>query len=260
MAHEPFEFTSPAGYRLRGRLELAEGAPRGWGIFAHCFTCGKDGLAAARMAQALARQGISTLRFDFAGIGTSEGQFAETSFAADVKDLIAAGEAMAAADRAPTLLVGHSLGGAAALAAASGMATVRAVATIGAPADVAHVLHQFDEQCLLDIQSDGAAEVMLANRPFVVGKTFVEDARSHNLEAKIAVLHRPLLVLHAPRDATVGIENANRIFLAAKHPKSFVSLGEADHLLSRRPDTDYAAAMIAAWASPYLGAPPTPLA
>jgi alpha/beta superfamily hydrolase len=139
MTYEHFEFSSPAGYRLRGRLEMSDARHRGWGIFAHCFTCGKDGLAAARMAQALARQGISTLRFDFAGIGTSDGRFADTSFAADVRDLVAAGEAMAQADMPPTLLVGHSLGGAAAFAAAGDMATVRAIATIGAPADVAHV-------------------------------------------------------------------------------------------------------------------------
>jgi putative redox protein len=259
MAYEAFEFTSPAGYSLRGRLELSEGPARAWAIFAHCFTCGKDGLAASRVAQALARQGVSTLRFDFAGLGASGGSFADTSFAADVKDLIAAGYAMAAAGMAPTLLVGHSLGGAASLAAAADMSTIRAVATIGAPADVAHVLHQFDPQCLIDIQAAGEAQVMLANRPFVVGKTFVEDAQSHQLEAKIATLHRPLLVLHAPRDGTVGIENANRIFQAAKHPKSFVALGEADHLLTRRPDAEYAAAIIAAWASPYLGAP-SPLA
>lgn len=256
MTYEHFEFTSPAGYRLRGRLEMSDARHRGWGIFAHCFTCGKDGLAAARMAHALARQGISTLRFDFAGIGTSDGRFADTSFAADVRDLVAAGEAMAQADMPPTLLVGHSLGGAAALAAAGDMATVRAVATIGAPADVAHVLHQFGSQCLLDIEETGEAEVMLANRPFTVGRTFVEDARSHDLSAKIAALRRPLLVLHAPRDGTVGIANANRIFMAAKHPKSFVSLNEADHLLSRRADAEYAAAMIVAWASPYVATPP----
>jgi putative redox protein len=255
MATKPFEFTSPAGYSLSGRLELAERPGRGWAIFAHCFTCGKDGLAASRVAQALARQGVSTLRFDFAGLGASGGQFANTSFAADVKDLIAAGEAMAQGGMAPTLLVGHSLGGAAALAAAGRMETIRAVATIGAPADVAHVLHQFDPQHLINIQTAGEAEVMLANRSFIVGKTFVEDAQSHQLEAKIAGLRRPLLVLHAPRDATVGIENANRIFQAAKHPKSFVALGEADHLLTRRPDAEYAAAIIAAWAGPYMAAP-----
>jgi putative redox protein len=257
MANQPFEFTSPAGYSLSGRLELAEGPARGWAIFAHCFTCGKDGLAASRVAQALARQGVSTLRFDFAGLGASGGQFADTSFAADVKDLIAAGEAMAQAGMAPALLVGHSLGGAAALAAGGQMETIRAVATIGAPADVAHVLHQFDPQHLIDIQTAGEAQVLLANRSFVVGKTFVEDAQSHHLEAKIAGLRRPLLVLHAPRDATVGIENANQIFQAAKHPKSFVALGEADHLLTRRPDAEYAAALIAAWASPYMAAPST---
>ncbi|WP_353441444.1 alpha/beta hydrolase family protein [Sphingomonas faeni] len=174
---------------------------------------------------ALAKQGISTLRFDFAGIGTSDGRFADTSFAADVRDLVAAGGAMAQADMPPTLLVGHSLGGAAALAAAGDMATVRAVATIGAPADVAHVLHQFGSQCLLDIEETGAAEVMLANRPFTVGRTFVEDARSHDLSAKIAGLRRPLLVLHA--------RNAGTLYLSPRF------WGQAGSLRGRRTSTIY---------------------
>lgn len=246
-----FDFLSPRGYQLSGRLELPETTPRGWAILAHCFTCGKESLAAARLARALALTGIGVLRFDFAGLGMSGGAFAET-FAADVGDLIAAGEAMAARGMEPTLLVGHSLGGAAALAAAGRMSSIRAVSTIGAPADVAHILHLFDADSLETINTEGEAEVVLAGRPFVVRKSFIEDVRDHDLGVAISELRRPLLVLHAPLDNVVGIENASRIFLAARHPKSFVSLDDADHFLSRRADADYAATMISSWAARYM--------
>lgn len=252
MASRSFEFESPKGYQLSGRIEQPETTPRGWAIMTHCFTCGKESLASVRLARALALAGIGVLRFDFAGLGSSGGAFAEGGFAADVGDLVAAGAAMAAAGMAPSLLVGHSLGGAAVLAAAGDMPTIQAVATIAAPSDVGHILHQFEPDSLKHIEAEGEAEVLLANRPFVVRKSFIDDARQQNLEARIAQLRRPLLILHAPRDATVGIENASRIFAAAKHPKSFVSLDDADHLLTRRADADYAATIIAAWASRYL--------
>jgi len=251
MTSPTFDFLSPRGYQLSGRVEQPETTPRGWAILAHCFTCGKESLAAARLARALALTGIGVLRFDFAGLGKSGGEFAET-FAADVGDLIAAGEAMTAHGMEPSLLVGHSLGGAAALAAAGRMPSIRAVTTIGSPADVAHILHLFDAASLEKINTEGEAEVVLADRPFVVRKSFIDDVRDHDLGAAIADLHRPLLVLHAPRDNVVGIENASRIFLAAKHPKSFVSLDDADHFLSRRTDADYAASMISAWAARYM--------
>lgn len=252
MASQLFEFEGPKGYRLSGRIEQSETSLRGWAILAHCFTCKKESLTSVRLSRALAMVGIGVLRFDFAGLGSSGGTFADGTFAADVGDVIAAGTAMAGAGMVPSLLVGHSLGGAAALMAASEMPTIKAVAAIAAPADVAHVLHQFDPNILKRIEVDGEAHIDLANRPFVVRKEFVDDVRRHDLEARIAELHRPLLILHAPRDATVGIENASRIFAAAKHPKSFVSLDNADHLLTRRADADYAAAIIAAWASRYL--------
>jgi uncharacterized OsmC-like protein/alpha-beta hydrolase superfamily lysophospholipase len=252
MASQSFEFQSPRGYRLSGRIEQPETTPRGWAILAHCFTCGKESLASVRVARALALNGIGVLRFDFAGLGTSGGAFADATFAGDVGDLVAAGAAMAAAAMPPTLLVGHSLGGAAVLAAAGEMPMIKAVATVAAPSDVAHVLHQFDPDSLRRIEANGEAEVNMAHRPFVLRKGFIADVRQHDLEGRIAKLHRPLLILHAPRDATVGIENAARIFASAKHPKSFVSLDDADHLLTRRADADYAATIISAWASRYL--------
>ena len=249
-----FPFQSAGGYELAGKLEIPDGAVRGWAVFAHCFTCGKDGLPATRLARGLAGVGIGTLRFDFAGLGGSGGEFA-SGFGDDTRDLIAASHAMALNGRLPSLLVGHSLGGAAVLAAAADMPGIEAVATIGAPFDVAHVLHQFDPAALAAIEADGAAEVRLANRPFRVSRRFVEEVGGHDLGLQIAALHKPLLILHAPRDATVGVENASRIFMAAKHPKSFVSLGDADHLLSRAGDARYVANLISAWAEPHLTAP-----
>jgi uncharacterized protein len=255
MIARAFDFSGPRGHRLSGRLELADGASQAWAVFAHCFTCGKDSLAASRIARALAARGVGVLRFDFAGLGTSEGSFAESTFAADVEDLVAAARALAADGKAPAMLIGHSLGGAAALMAAGRIPGIRAVTTIGAPSDVAHVLHQFDAGSLQTIEETGEAEVRLAGRPFVVRKSFVDDARDHDLAAVIAQLRAAVLVMHSPVDATVGIEHAARIFTAAKHPKSFVSLDGADHLLTRRDDADYAAAMMATWASRYLSTP-----
>ncbi|MFL9988513.1 alpha/beta fold hydrolase [Paraburkholderia sediminicola] len=252
MSAQAFEFDGPHGYRLAGRLELPDGQPRGWAILAHCFTCGKDSLAASRVARALAAHGIGVLRFDFAGLGHSGGSFADTTFAADVDDLVAAGNAMARDGKPPSILVGHSLGGAAVLMAAGQMSGIHAVATLAAPFDTRHVLHQFAPQSLQTIETHGEAEVLLAGRPFVVRKSFVDDLASHNLESRIAGLRIPLLVLHSPLDATVGVENAARIFAVAKHPKSFISMDNADHLLTRRADADYAAAMISTWASRYL--------
>jgi len=223
---------------------------RGWAIFAHCFTCGKSNIAAVRIARALAAHGIGVLRFDFAGVGDNE--LPAHGFAGDVRDLVTAADAMTASGRPVSLLVGHSLGGAAVLAAAGEIPSVSAVATLAAPFDVAHVLEHFDPAALDAIISDGEGIAHLAGRPFRVSKGFVDDVRSHVLGDRIGHLDKALLVMHAPRDETVGIDNATRIFQAARHPKSFVSLDDADHLLTRQPDTDYAVDVIVTWAARYL--------
>ncbi len=258
MVTRPFHFAGGAGQRLSGRMEMPDGRVRGWAIFAHCFTCGKDNRAAVRIARILARQGVGVLRFDFSGLGDSEGDFAESHFSADVRDLEAAAVAMSADDKAPSLLIGHSLGGAAALAAASALPSIRAVATVNAPFDVAHAIHQFTPDALAAIDADGVAEVVLGGRPFRVGKRLIDDLRQQDQGKRIAALRRPLLVMHAPRDQTVGIDNATQIYVAARHPKSFVSLDNADHLLSRTEDVERVGTMIAAWAAPYLTAPADP--
>lgn len=251
MASQIFDFEGPKGYRLSGRIEGPE-TPNAWAIFAHCFTCGKDSLAATRTTRALGARGVGVLRFDFAGLGASQGKFGDSTFAADVADLVAAGQAMTAAGKEPSLLIGHSLGGAASLMAAGTMPNIRAVVTIGAPYDLKHVLHQFDPAALEKIEADGEAEVHLAGRPFVVRKNLIDALREHDLRSHISALKRPLLVMHAPSDDTVYIENAANIFTAAKHPKSFISLDDADHLLTQRRDADYVADLITAWSSRYL--------
>ncbi|MFO3705534.1 alpha/beta fold hydrolase [Xanthomonas codiaei] len=252
MSGQRFDFVGARGTPLSGRIEHPQAAPRGWAIFAHCFTCGKDSLAATRISKALVLSGIGVLRFDFAGIGGSGGEFSASTFIADVDDLIAAGHAMAEAGNAPTLLIGHSLGGAAALSAAADMPSVRALATVGAPSQVKHVLRQIDPASLERIERCGEAELLLAGRPFKIGKSFIDDARQQNLQERIGRMRKPLLVMHAPGDTVVDIGNATEIFLAARHPKSFVSLDDADHLLTRRADAEYAASVIAAWAARYL--------
>jgi putative redox protein len=254
MAAQGFDFEGPKGYRLSGRMAEPEGTLRGWAIFAHCFTCGKDSLAATRVTRALAEHGVGVLRFDFAGLGNSGGEFGDSSFAADVDDLIAASRAMTDEGKAPSLMIGHSLGGAAALMATAAIPTVRGVVTIGAPYDLTHVLRLFDSEGLDRVEREGEAEVQLGGRPFVVRKSLVDGLKQNDLRMHIANLQRPLLVMHAPDDDTVEVGNASHIFAAAKHPKSFISLDDADHLLTRREDADYVAKLIAAWATRYLPA------
>lgn len=249
---ESFDFTGANGDRLTGRLERPAGEAIGWAVFAHCFTCGKDSLASVRISRALARRRIGVLRFDFAGIGASEGDFARTTFAGNVADIAAAGEAMREAGIRPALLVGHSLGGAAVLSAAGAMPDVQAVATIAAPADVDHVLDRLRPEALAAIDRDGDGEILLGNRSFAVRQSFIDALRREDLIACVASLRTPLLFMHSPRDDTVGIHNAERLFRAAMHPKSFVSLDNADHLLTDKDNAGFAADLIAAWARRYL--------
>ncbi|MFA1678169.1 alpha/beta fold hydrolase [Rhizobium mongolense] len=247
------QFAGHSGATLAARLDMPNEPLRAYALFAHCFTCSKDLAAARRIATELAREGIAVMRFDFTGLGSSEGEFASTNFSSNVADLLSAVDYLRQHYRAPSVLIGHSLGGAAVLAVARNIPEVRAVATIGAPADVGHVLKNFGTS-LEEIEKSGAAEVDLAGRTFVLRKQFVEDARAHRIKDAVASLKKPLLILHAPLDETVGIENANEIFLAARHPKSFISLDKADHLLTDIEDAAFAGRVISGWLTRYLAA------
>jgi fermentation-respiration switch protein FrsA (DUF1100 family) len=255
MPTERLTFTGHSGDALAARLDLPEGPHLATALFAHCFTCGKDIAAARRIAQRLTAEGIAVLRFDFTGLGHSGGEFQNTSFTSNVGDLLAAAEALAARDMAPELLIGHSLGGAAVLKAARSIPSSTAVVTLGAPFDPGHVTHNFGD-ALDTIRRDGAGEVNLGGRPVRIGRGFVEDVEGAAITQDVG-LGRALLVLHAP-DSMVGIENATRIFTTARHPKSFVTLDDADHLVSRGRDAEYAAGVIASWAQRYLDLRPPP--
>lgn len=252
MTHSTFDFQNAAGRQLSGVLERGDGPVRAWAVFAHCFTCDKTSLAATRVSRALADRGIGVLRFDFTGLGESEGDFGR-GLSGDVQDVVCAVRAMAAAGMTPQLLVGHSFGGAAVLAAAGSVESVRAVAVIGAPFDAEHVLTHVSPP-LESLQPGKRVEVEIAGRAFELGADFVEDLKGQNQKDRIAGLGRALLVLHSPVDDVVSIDNASGIFQAARHPKSFVSLDKANHLLTDEADSDYAAAMITVWAGRYIHA------
>lgn len=251
MPTERFQFTGEGGHQLAATLDLPEREPVAYALFAHCFTCGKDGLAAKRIAVALAANGIAALRFDFTGLGSSEGDFANATFSSNVADLVRAADHLRETRKAPAILIGHSLGGAAILAAAERIPEAKAVVTIAAPSDPTHVTGLFKDR-IDDIRAQGRADVSLAGRPFPITREFLDDIAQHELMAHVVNLHKALLIMHAPTDETVGIDNATRIFVAAKHPKSFVSLAGADHLLSEKRDSVYVADVIAAWASRYV--------
>jgi len=253
MPTERFQFTGEGGHQLAAALELPDGEPAAFALFAHCFTCGKDTLAAKRISVALAARGIAVLRFDFTGLGSSEGEFANSTFSSNVADLVHAADHLRTTRKAPSILIGHSLGGAAILAAAGKIPESKAVATIAAPSDPAHVTGLFSEH-IDNIRAQGEVEVSLAGRPFRIKRKFLDDIVEHELMQDVTGLHKALLVMHSPVDDTVGIDNATKIFVAAKHPKSFVSLDHADHLLTKPADALYAADVIAAWATRYVEA------
>jgi uncharacterized OsmC-like protein/alpha-beta hydrolase superfamily lysophospholipase len=254
MPTKRFTFPGQDGQQLAARLDLPEGPHLATALFAHCFTCSKDIPAARRIAARLSSMGIAVLRFDFTGLGHSEGEFENTNFTTNVQDLVAASAELARRGMCPSLLVGHSLGGAAVLKAAPEMKNIKAVVTLGAPFDPEHVTKNFTD-ALPQIIRDGVAEVSLGGRPFRISNDFLQDIAKGKLTPAIASLNAALLVLHAPRDATVSIDNASEIFLAAKHPKSFITLDGADHLLSRAEDAEYAADVIATWAKRYIDLP-----
>ena len=259
MPTERFQFASTEGHKLAAALDLPDRKPLAYALFAHCFTCGKDVLAAKRIAVALATRGIAVLRFEFTGLGSSEGDFANSTFSSNVADLVRAADHLRESRSAPALLIGHSLGGAAILAAAASIPEAKAVVTIAAPSDPAHVTGLFSDR-IEDIRKAGKAEVSLAGRPFTIKREFLDDIAEQGLTTRLANLHKALLVMHAPTDDTVGIDNATRIFVAAKHPKSFVSLAGADHLLSEKRDSSYVADVIAAWSSRYVELAPEQIA
>jgi uncharacterized OsmC-like protein/fermentation-respiration switch protein FrsA (DUF1100 family) len=252
MQNQRITFPGASGELLSARLSLpADGKVRACALFAHCFTCSKDLKAAVNISRAMTQQGLAVLRFDFTGLGESEGDFAGTTFTSNVEDLVAASSFMEQELDAPAILIGHSLGGAAVLQAAARLPSVRAVATIGAPFDPAHVTNLFVD-ALPEIEARGSADVVLAGRRFTLGGDFVRDLETHNVEETLAALGRPLLIFHSPVDNTVGIENAARLYRSARHPKSFVSLDDADHLLLRERDSLYVGTVLAAWVERYL--------
>jgi uncharacterized OsmC-like protein/alpha-beta hydrolase superfamily lysophospholipase len=254
MPAEKFDFPNSQGQQLAALLDRPDGAVRAVALFAHCFTCGKHNRAARHIADGLKQHGIAVLRFDFTGLGASEGEFANTTFSSNVDDLVAAADHLRQTLTAPAILIGHSLGGAAVLAAAHRIPEARAVATIAAPFDPAHVVGLFGER-VGEIGDKGEVEVTLAGRTFHIRRTLLDDVAQQNLAEHIRTLHKALLVFHAPTDDIVGIDNASHIFTTAKHPKSFISLAGADHLLSRSTDAAYVAHVVAAWAARYLDMP-----
>lgn len=259
MPIKPIRLTFPGhdGAELSARLEMPAGDIRIYALFAHCFTCSKDVVAARKIAEALMHRGIAVLRFDFTGLGNSGGDFASTNFTSNLDDLEHAANFLRENYAAPALLIGHSLGGAAMLAVANRIKEAKAIVTIGAPADPEHVTENFSGK-LEEIRTSGEAQVELADRPFTIKKQFIEDLEQQNVLEKTGNLKCALLVLHAPLDNIVSVDNARRIYDAAKHPKSFISLDNADHLLSRAEDAAYAATVIAGWASRYIAPPQTP--
>jgi uncharacterized OsmC-like protein/pimeloyl-ACP methyl ester carboxylesterase len=245
---EKARFPGAQGVELDARLDLPAGRPAAYALFAHCFTCDKTSAGASRISRELAANGIAVLRFDFTGLGGSDGEFENTSFSSNIEDLVHAAAFLRDQHRAPSLLIGHSLGGTAALAAAPRIPELRAVATLNAPADPEHVARLLAGS-RQELEQRGEAEVQIGPRRFTIKRQFLDDLAHHELE--LGALGRALLVLHAPTDEIVGIENAQQIFEAARHPKSFVALDRAGHLLARRDDAIYAARVIAAWASRY---------
>ena len=252
MSSKNLKFKGSGGNQLSARLDLpADGRPEAYALFAHCFTCSKNLKSVNYISRALTRERVAVLRFDFAGLGESEGDFADTNFSTNVRDLVAAADFMSQEYEAPKILIGHSLGGAAVLKAAKNIPTSKAVAVIGAPSDPAHVMRHFETH-RETIVREGEAEIAIEGRPFRIKKQFLDDLSESQLEEAVHNLRKALLIFHSPLDNTVGIDNASRLFQYARHPKSFISLDQADHLLLNAADARYVGAMIASWVRKYL--------
>lgn len=252
MKSKKLEFPGSVGDTLSAKIDFPdEGEPEAFVLFAHCFTCSKNLKAVGNIARSLNEEGFAVFRFDFTGLGESEGDFANTNFSSNIEDLIAAATYMSEEYRSPEILVGHSLGGAAVLQAAHKIESCKAVATIGAPSNPEHVKKNFAPK-LDEIEEKGEAEVTLAGRTFKIKKQFLDDLERSNMNNRIENLDRALVIFHSPIDNTVGIDNAAEIFVQAKHPKSFISLDNADHLLRKEEDSKYVGSMLATWASKYL--------
>jgi alpha/beta superfamily hydrolase len=252
MPTETVSFENRRGQRLAGRLELPPGPPRAWAIYAHCFTCSKDSLAAVHISRSLAARGWGVLRFDFTGVGDSEGAFEDSHFSANVSDIVSAARWLDERDRAPALLIGHSLGGAAALAAAGDIPSIRATVTIAAPSVPAHVRHAFSQH-LDRIRNHGAVEVEIGRTgTYRITREFLNDMEAATLDDRVRTLRCALLIMHAPEDAVVEVEHASNLFRIASHPKSFMSLDDMDHLLADADDAGYVANVIDAWSSRYV--------
>jgi putative redox protein len=248
-------FQNQTGQSLSGRLELpADRKAHNFAIFAHCFTCTKNLSAVRNISRALTSKGIGVLRFDFTGLGESDGNFENTNFSGNVDDLVAASNFLSETYSSPTLLIGHSLGGAAAIFAAANLPEIKAVATIGAPSSPQHVQHLFKSDTA-QIEATGLAEVQLSGRSFTIKKQFLDDLKAKSLGSIVKQMRKALLIMHSPQDELVGIKNAEELYIAAHHPKSFISLDGADHLLSKKEDSLYVGSVIAEWASRYLKLP-----
>lgn len=252
MRSQKLTFPGASGAELSARLDFPpDNRPQAFAVIAHCFTCSKDLRAISNISRSLNEYGIAVLRFDFTGLGESEGEFAQTDFSSNVEDLVAAASFLEAGYEAPSLLVGHSLGGAAVIRAANQLPQVRAVATIGAPCSPEHVKRLLQDS-IEDIEATGKARVMIGGRTFTITKQFLDDLDEQDMQRQIALLRRPIIIFHSPVDEVVGIENAQRIYQAARHPKSYISLDRADHLLTDEDDSRYVAHLLAAWARKYL--------
>lgn len=248
---EKIKFKNSQGQLLAALLELPDENPLGYAIFAHCFTCNKNLTAVRNIGKALNSKGIAVFRFDFTGLGESEGDFEDTNFTSNVDDLTAAADFLRTNYEAPSILIGHSLGGAAVLFAKHQIPSIKAVVTIGAPANPSHISHLFNDS-VSEIIENGAAELSIGGRPFKIKEQFLNDIKSQKIEIAIANLNVPIMIFHSPIDQTVEIENAAKIYKTAKHPKSFISLDKADHLLSDKEDSEFVGLMIATWAKRYL--------